>query len=120
MNTLSEAEEKIAELVWADPGMSSMDAVRASNTKYGWKKSTVFTLIHRMEEKKLLLSEDHRLRMSCSRDEYDHQKASDFVQADYSGSLPVFLTAFMKDRVLSDQEADELEELIRSYRERRK
>ena len=109
MNTLSEAEEKIAELVWADPGMSSMDAVRASNTKYGWKKSTVFTLIHRMEEKKLLLSEDHRLR-----------KASDFVQADYSGSLPVFLTAFMKDRVLSDQEADELEELIRSYRERRK
>ena len=45
MNTLSEAEEKIAELVWADPGMSSMDAVRASNTKYGWKKSTVFTII---------------------------------------------------------------------------
>ena len=36
MNTLSEAEEKIAELVWADPGMSSMDAVRASKQYKIW------------------------------------------------------------------------------------
>ena len=35
----------------------------------------------------------------------------------FGGSLPRFITAFMNDKKLSKQQADELKKLIDSYRE---
>ena len=91
-HSLSNAEIKIAEIVWEHPGISSMETVRLCAEKFGWKKSTVFTLIRRMSQKKLLLSLDHCLEMTISRQNYLDQMASEVISDDFSGSLPLFLT----------------------------
>ena len=117
MNTLTESEEKIAEIIWANPGISSMETVRLCNMRYGWKKSTVFTLLKRMSLKEMLISDKSRLLMTVSKEDYDHEKSSRIVENSFSGSLPGFINAFMKDRKLSEEELEELEELIRKYKE---
>ena len=117
MNALTESEEKIAEIVWANPGISSMETVRICEMRCGWKKSTVFTLIKRMEQKDMILSDHSRLMMTVSKEDYDHEKSRRIVDAGFKGSLPVFINAFMKDRRMSEEELEELEELIRRYKE---
>ena len=114
-HSLSNAEIKIAEIVWEHPGISSMETVRLCAEKFGWKKSTVFTLIRRMSQKKLLLSLDHCLEMTISRQNYLDQLASEVISDDFSGSLPLFLTSFMRANTLSETEVKELKKLISDF-----
>lgn len=114
-HSLSNAELKIAEIIWEKPGISSMDTVRLCAERYGWKKSTVFTLIRRMSEKKLLMSVNHCLEMTISRQNYLDQMASEVISDDFSGSLPLFLTSFMRANTLSEAEVKELKKLISDY-----
>lgn len=114
-HSLSNAEIKIAEIVWEHPGISSMETVRLCAEKFGWKKSTVFTLIRRMSQKKLLLSLDHCLEMTISRQKYLDEMASEVIQDDFSGSLPLFLTSFMRANALTEAEVKELKKLISDY-----
>ena len=109
MNALTDSEEKIAEIVWANPGISSMETVRICNDRYGWKKSTVFTLLKRMTLKEMVILENSRLIMTVSKEDYDHAKTSKIVDDGFGGSLPGFLNAFLKDRRLSEEELEELE-----------
>jgi len=114
-HSLSNAEIKIAEIVWEHPGISSMETVRLCAEKFGWKMSTVFTLIRRMSQKKLLLSLDHCLEMTISRQNYLDQMASEVISDDFSGSLPLFLTSFMRANTLSETEVKELKKLISDF-----
>ena len=114
-HSLSNAEIKIAEIVWEHPGISSMETVRLCAEKFGWKKSTVFTLIRRMSQKKLLLSLDHCLEMTISRQKYLDEMASEVIQDDFSGSLPLFLTSFMRANTLTEAEVKELKKLISDF-----
>ena len=114
-HSLSNAEIKIAEIVWEHPGISSMETVRLCAEKFGWKKSTVFTLIRRMSQKKLLLSLDHCLEMTISRQKYLDEMASEVIQDDFSGSLLLFLTSFMRANTLTEAEVKELKKLISDY-----
>ena len=114
-HSLSNAEIKIAEIVWEHPGIYSMETVRLCAEKFGWKKSTVFTLIRRMSQKKLLLSLDHCLEMTISRQKYLDEMASEVIQDDFSGSLPLFLTSFMRANTLTEAEVKELKKLISDY-----
>lgn len=114
-HSLSNAELKIAEIIWEKPGISSMDTVRLCAERYGWKKSTVFTLIRRMNEKKLLMSVNHCLEMTISRQKYLDEMASEVIQDDFSGSLPLFLTSFMRANTLTEAEVKELKKLISDY-----
>ncbi|MBE6123170.1 MAG: BlaI/MecI/CopY family transcriptional regulator [Solobacterium sp.] len=112
METLSDAESRIARIVWDQPGISSMDVWHLCEEKYGWKKSTVFTLIRRIREKELLLPQRSGLTMSVSREEYYHQKSRKLVEEDFNDSLGDFITSYMKDRKLSTDETQQLTALI--------
>ena len=112
METLSDAESRIARIVWDQPGISSMDVWHLCEEKYGWKKSTVFTLIRRIREKELLLPQRSGLTMSVSREEYYHQKSRKLVEEDFNDSFGDFITSYMKDRKLSTDETQQLTALI--------
>lgn len=115
MERMSEAEMKIAEWVWANPGIGSMKLVSLCNTNYGWKQSTVFTLIKRMRVKGVLVNENAHLRMTIDRNRYYHDYARDILDTHYQGSLTMFLESCLNPEGVSRQEAGRLMNTIRKY-----
>ena len=55
------------------------------------------------------------LEMTISRQNYLDQMASEVISDDFSGSLPLFLTSFMRANTLSETEVKELKKLISDF-----
>ena len=55
---ICESEWKLMEVLWAGAPKTLMELVRAMRDRTGWAKSTVTTMVARMEQKGLLRHED--------------------------------------------------------------
>ncbi len=117
METLSDAESKIALIIWNEPGITSMELWHRCEEEYGWKKSTVFTLLRRIREKGLLKPQRSSLEMNVSREDYFHEKSRKTVREDYNDSLGEFITSFMNGRKLTRDQTLELTDLIKKISE---
>lgn len=115
MELLSDAESRIAEWVWANPGIRSMKMVEVCEASYGWKQSTVFTLIKRMQKKGLLVNENSHLQMQVSRHAYYHAYALHILQEHYGGSLPAFVESALEYDGIDKNDAGKLMNIIRKY-----
>ncbi len=112
---MSESERKIAEWVWANPGIGSMKLVKLCMSNYGWKQSTVFTLIKRMRQKEVLVSQDAKLMMTIDRQTYYSDYAKQMIATTYQGSLYAFLKDYFYQTYLSKEEAGRLMNLLRNH-----
>ena len=109
MNDIGEMEFKFAGLIWAHAPIGSGELVTLCEREFGWKKSTTYTMLRRLEKRGLFENIDSVVRVKMTREE--------FVKEIFAGSLPGFLAAFTKKVKLSDKDIAELEELIRKNRE---
>ena len=80
--------------------------------KFGWKKSTTYTFIKRLQDKGVIANEKSIVRALYKRDECEREESSEVVDQVFKGSLPQFVTAFLQDRKLSEKEIDELKDLL--------
>lgn len=112
---LTDAEQKLAEIVWEQGPLPSPELVRLCGERYDWKKSTVYTLLKRLEGKELFRNDGGVVRACQSRADFETGQSRRFVEESFSGSLPRFLAAFTRRERLSDRDADELRALIRAY-----
>ncbi len=115
MSTLSDAEYKIACIIWAEPGISSTELVHRCFDLYGWKKSTVYTLLKRMIDKGAAVNEHSVLRMRIEKEQVDYRDSVDLMNRSFNCSLPRFVAAFLREGSLTKEEADELRQLIQDY-----
>lgn len=115
MELLSEAESKIAEWIWANPGIGSMKLVAVCESSYGWKQSTVFTMIRRMKDKGLLVNEKSHLTMSVSRYAYYHMYTKHILECHYGGSLTAFVESALVYDGIDKNEAGRLLNVIHKY-----
>lgn len=109
---MSEAETRIAEWVWANPGIGSMKLVKMCEANYGWKQSTVYTLLARMRRKGVLVNEHAALHMAIDRTAYYQQYARALLDQYWQGSLYAFVASCTADGIDVEQ-AGRLIHLIR-------
>jgi len=118
MKRLSEAEYEMARIIWKNQPMSSGDLVIACESNMGWKKSTTYTILKRMIEKEVAMNRNSMVSMIVSKDEIDTEEAKDLMTRSFEGSLPCFVTAYMRGKKLSRSDAEELKQLISKYTEK--
>ena len=114
---LYDAEYRLMEIVWEKEPLSSTELYKACLPRLGWKKSTTYTVIRKLSERGFLQNEDSVVRALVSKGECQAEESDYFVERTFGGSLPKFLTAFLGNRKISEQEAEELKRLIDSHRE---
>lgn len=114
---LTESEEKFAELIWEREPIGSGDLVKLCEKEMDWKKSTMYTVLKKLCDKGIFQNIDAVVTSLVTRDEYYSKQSIHFVEDTFGGSLPKFLTAFINDKKLSNQEAEELKSLIDEYKE---
>lgn len=116
-NKLPDSEMKLMELIWRNQPVRSGELVAVALEEYGWKKSTVYTILKKLVTKGFALNEDSVITAVRPREEVLSDRSEDVIERNYGGSLPMFLTAFLSREKLSRKEAEELKKLIDDYTE---
>ncbi len=113
---LGPVESRFAELIWDSEPISSTELVHLAERELEWKKSTTYTVLKRLCEKGIFQNEGGVVTSRLSREEYAARQSEQFVEETFSGSLPAFLTAFTRRKKLTEEEIDQLQQLIERNR----
>ncbi|HOM02633.1 MAG TPA: BlaI/MecI/CopY family transcriptional regulator [Acetivibrio sp.] len=109
---LFDAEYKFVSIVWDNEPVNSTELVKLCADKLGWKKSTTYTVLKKLCERGILQNRDATVTSLVKREEVQKYESRAMLERTFEGSLPKFLTAFLSDRKLSEQEAEELKRII--------
>ena len=109
---LFDAERRFLNLIWEAEPINSTELCKLAFSELGWKKSTTYNMIRRLVERGFVVSENATVRASVTREEVARHESEELIEKSYSGSVPAFLAAYLKDRKLSAAEIAELKRMI--------
>ncbi|MCQ4725124.1 BlaI/MecI/CopY family transcriptional regulator [Anaerotignum faecicola] len=109
---IAEGEYKFACIVWDNEPVKSTELVKLSFEKLGWKKATVYTVLRKLCLKGILKNENAVVTSLVKREEVQMIESRLIVERSFNNSLPAFLSAFLKDRKLNFEEAEEIKRII--------
>ena len=117
---LSASEWQVMEYLWKEPH-TLMELVAALSQSAGWSKSTVATMVRRMEEKGLIgYEEQGRTKIFYpipSREEVTARETKNLLQRAYNGSIGMLVNAMAQHKGLTKADIDELYEILRKAEE---
>lgn len=109
---LADGEYRFAEIVWEHEPVNSTALVRLCQEKMGWKKATTYTVLRKLCQRGILQNENAVVTALVKREEAQRYEAEALLQKSFDNSLPMFVAAFLKDKKLSLQEAEDLKRMI--------
>lgn len=114
---LTEAETKLADIIWANEPISSPDLVNLCQEKLNWKKSTTYTMLKKLEIKEVFINNNGIVESLLTKEEFYAEQSKQIVDEGFGGSFPRFLAAFTRSKKLSTKEISELQKLIDEHKE---
>ena len=109
---LGAVESRFAEIIWNNVPLTSGELVKLSEAELGWKKSTTYTVLKKLCDRGIFKNDGGVVTALMSREEFSSAQSSQFVEENFSGSLPAFIAAFGKRQALSDAEIEEIRKII--------
>ena len=114
---LGEVQKQFAEIVWEKEPIGSGELVKICDKKFGWKKSTTYTVLKKLCEKGIFQNEKGMVTSIISRKEFYAATCEQFVEETFGGSLPAFIAAFTSGKKLTEQEAEEIRKMLDGFRQ---
>lgn len=118
--TLNQSEWQVMELLWQRPH-TLMELVAALSQSVGWSKSTVATMVRRMEEKGLISYEEQgkaRVFSPCvSLDSVAARETDSLLNRAYRGSLGLLVSNLVQRNGLTKDDIDELYAILKKAEE---
>ena len=112
---LSPSEWRVMECLWAGP-KTLMELVRTLKDSAGWAKSTVTTMVRRMEEKGLVRAEQGArgklYTPAVEREQAVTAETHSFLDRVYQGSVGLMMSAMARRQELSGDEVAELRAIL--------
>lgn len=115
---LGEMEQKFADLIWEKAPIASGELVKLCGGVFNWKRTTTYTMLKRLCDRRLFANENGTVVVCMSKEEFQAARGEQFLEENFGGSLPIFLAAFSRRRKLSGREIAELKKMIEEYEER--
>lgn len=113
---LGPVESRFADIIWNHEPLTSGELFKLAEKELDWKRQTVYTVLSRLCERGIFKREGKMITSIISRDEFYALQSEKFVNDTFEGSLPAFLAAFGSRKKLSEEEIDELKDVIESMR----
>ena len=118
---LTGAEWNVMECLWEKSPRTGRETADQLKERVGWSRSTVLTLLRRLEEKGAVAGEDtggvKAFRPLIQREDAALREAESLLERAYRGSLGLMVSALTKKQTLSQREIDELYEVLRNLEE---
>lgn len=111
---LTEAELKLMEIIWERYPITAKDVNSQAGLQYKWKKSTVYTILGKLVDKKAVRRDepDFACTPLVSKEEVRRGELNTLIDRFCGSSVKTFLSAFIHDAKLSKKEIEELRQLI--------
>ncbi|MDO5417230.1 MAG: BlaI/MecI/CopY family transcriptional regulator [Lachnospiraceae bacterium] len=109
---LYDGEYRFMDLIWRMEPVNSTQLARTALKELGWKKSTCYTVLKKLAERGFVKNENALVTALVPREQVQKYESEAVVEKNFGGSLPAFLTAFLKDRKLTKEEAEEIRRMI--------
>ena len=118
--SLSAGEWRVMEVLWAGP-KTLMELVRALGDDPGWAKSTVTTMVRRMEQKGLIAytteGRTKVFRAALAREDAAAAETDSLLKRAYHGSVGLLVSALVERNDLSKSDIDGLYAILRRAEE---
>ncbi len=115
--SMTNAEYRFACIVWDNEPIASPDLCKICENQLGWKRTTTYTVLKRLCDRGLMQNIAASVTSLVQRDQVLQHTSRAIVESRFNDQLPQFITAFLNDRRLTDDEAEEIKSLIDSYKE---
>ena len=116
---ISEAEFQVMKIVWEHAPVSTNQVTEYLVRTTKWSPKTIQTMLKRLVQKKALTyDKEGRVFIYTplfGHEDYVNQESRHFLQRFYNGNVVSMVTAFMDMEELSQQEVDELKELLAAH-----
>ena len=109
---IHESEYRRCLILWENEPIRSPELVRLCKERLGWKETTSYTVIKRLEGRGVLKVENKIVTALYSKDQIQQAELDKFVTKTFEGSLPAFIAAFGRRQSLSEQEIEEIQRII--------
>lgn len=113
---LGAVESRFADIIWSNEPLRPGELVKLAEEKLNWKRTTTNTILKRLCDKGIFQNQDRIITSRISREEFYALQSEKFVNETFEGSLPAFLTAFGSRKKLSEEEIEELKNVIEGMR----
>lgn len=117
---LQQSEWYIMEKLWELSPRTIVQLYHALKEEPGWSKSTVNTLLGRMVDKGIIYFEEgvkaRQYYPAVRREDAAMAETENLLKRVYQGSVSMMMSTLVKRQALSDEEIDELYEILRKAR----
>lgn len=105
-------EARYADMIWEREPVTSSELVKLTAVEFNWKRTTAHNVLRRLCDKGLFRNDNGMVTAVISREEFYSLQSRKYVEDSFEGSLPAFIAAFTKGKSLTEEEAEEIYQLI--------
>ena len=109
---LGAVESRFADIVWTNAPMTTAELVKQCSAVLSWKRTTTYTVLKKLCEHGFFQMEDGVVTVLTTKEDYVAYRSERYVDESFSGSLPAFIAAFTKKKMLTEDEIAEIRRLI--------
>jgi Predicted transcriptional regulator len=107
-----DAEYRFMCIVWDKEPINSTELSKLCQSEFGWKKSTTYSVIKRLSERGVLKNENAVVTSLIERIEVQKCESELILEKTFDNSLPSFIAAFLQNKKISKDEADQIKKMI--------
>lgn len=107
-----ESEYKFCLILWEHEPVTMSELVKRCAERLDWKRTTTYTVVKRLGERGVLKNEDGVISSLISKAQAQAAEIDELVEKKFDGSLPAFIAAFTHKQKLSQEDLDELQNMI--------
>lgn len=111
-----ESEYRFCLILWENEPINSTKLVSLCKDQLGWSKATTYTVIRRLAERGVLKNENATVTALVSKEQVQESELEQLVERTFEGSVPSFIAAFSRSKMLTDEEVAQLQEMIDNHR----
>ena len=113
-----ESEYRFCLILWEHEPIRSAELAKLCKEKLEWSKTTTYTVIKRLSDRGVLKNENTIVTSLVSKAEVQAAELDELMEDTFEGSVPAFLTAFAKNREMTEDDIKAIEEMIAQYKKR--
>ena len=111
-----ESEYRFCMIMWEHAPVTASELSKLCFEQLGWKRTTTYTVIKRLGERGVLKNEKGEVTPLITKNEAQISEIEMLVETKFEGSLPAFMAAFTKMEDLTEEDLDEMQEMIHRIR----
>ncbi len=111
-----ESEYRFCLILWEHEPIKSSELVALCSQQLGWKPTTTYTVIKRLAQRGVLQNENTVVTALVTKDQVQAAEIDELVEKKFEGSLPAFVAAFTRRKDISQQEIDQVQQMIDRFR----